>query len=63
MVGLWGWLLWLVLRWGGGDRATGELKIEDLIDGLRAAAPETDFRFAVTSYEDYEGTFEPPRVS
>jgi subtilisin family serine protease len=32
-------------------------QIDEIMAGLRTAAPDTDFRFGVVSYEDYAGTF------
>lgn len=41
----------------GGEIARVKAEVNQVIDGLRAAAPDTDFRFGVVSYEDYPGLF------
>ena len=41
----------------GGEVNQIKLQIDEVMAGLRDAAPETDFQFAVVSYEDYAGTF------
>lgn len=35
-----------------------KLQIDEFIAGLREAAPDTNFRFRVVSYEDYAGSFD-----
>lgn len=35
-----------------------KLQINEIMAGLRDAAPDTDFQFGVVSYEDYNGTFD-----
>ncbi len=41
----------------GGEIDQIKVQIDEIMAGLRNAAPDTDFRFGVVSYEDYAGFF------
>lgn len=42
----------------GGVLSTVKAQASDVVENLRNLAPDTDFRFGVTSFEDYEGFFD-----
>jgi len=42
----------------GGEINQVKLQIDEIMTGLREAAPDTNFRFGVVSYEDYAGSFD-----
>jgi subtilisin family serine protease len=42
----------------GGVLSLAKDQAAEATQGMRTASPSTDFRFAVTSYEDYPGTFD-----